>query len=139
MVFDSGAPTGAGLETAGRDLQPWARDALNVSRQITVNARLAAALKAAPGVLVWPEQFPDLDVLLLDADRSWVLIATNAGTEPRKATVRLPAGAPYAIWISWLDGSALSMLGEAPGPRWNLDIAPGAARVYLIDKITKSP
>jgi hypothetical protein len=139
IVFDAGAPSGAGLETAGRELQPWVNEARNVSRQITVNARLAAALKPGPGVLVWPDQSPDLDVVLLDADRSWALVATNAGREPRKATVRLPAGAPYAIWISWLDGGPLSMLGEAPGPRWNLDLAPGAARAYLIDKITKSP
>ena len=139
IVFDSGASAGAGLETTGRALQPWVRDALNVSRQITVNTRLAAALKPAPGVLVWPDQSPDLDVVLLDADRSWALVATNAGGEPRKATVRLPAGAPYAIWISWLDGSSLSMVGEAPGPRWTFDIAPGAARVYLIDKVTKAP
>ena len=139
LVFDSAAPAGAGLETAGRELHSWVRDALNVSRQITVNTRLAAALKPAPGVLVWPDQSPELDVVLLDADRSWVLVATNAGGAPRKASVRLPAGAPYAIWINWLDGSALSMLGEAPGPRWNFEIAPGAARVYLIDKITKAP
>ena len=139
IVIDAAAPTGAGLETAGRELQPWVREALGLSRQITVNARLAESLKPAPGVLVWPDQSPELDVVLLDADRSWVLVATNAGAEPRKASVRLPAGAPYAIWISWLDGSSLSMVGEAPGPRWTFDIAPGAARVYLIDKITKSP
>jgi len=139
IVFDAGAPAGAGLETAGRELQPWVSEARNVSRQITVNARLAAALKPGPGVLVWPDQSPDLDVVLLDADRSWALVATNAGRESRKATVRLPAGAPYAIWISWLDGGPLSMVGEAPGPRWNLDLAPGAARAYLIDKVTKSP
>jgi hypothetical protein len=139
IVFDAVAPAGAGLETPGRELQPWVNEARNVSRQITVNARLASALRPAPGVVVWPDQSPDLDVVLLDADRSWALIATNASRTPRKASVRLPAGAPYAIWISWLDGSPLSMLGEAPGPRWDLDIAPGAARAYLIDKVTKSP
>ena len=139
VVFDGGAPTGAGLETPNRELQPWVRDALGVSRQITVNARLAQALKPGPGLLIWPAQAPDLDVVMLDGDRSWVLAATNTGTTPRTASVRLPAGTPYAIWINWLDGSSLSMMGEAPGPRWNFDIAPGAARVYLIDKITKSP
>lgn len=139
IVFDSGDASGAGLETSDRELRPWVRDALTVSRQITVNARLAQALKPAPGVLVWPDQSPDLDVVMLDGDRSWVLAVTNAGATPRKASVRLPAGTPYAIWINWLDGSSLSMIGEAPGPRWNVDIAPGAARVYLIDKVTKSP
>ncbi len=139
IVFDSGDATGAGLETPGRELRPWVREALAVSRQITVNARLAQSLKPAPGVLVWPDQSPELDVVMLDGDRSWVLAATNAGTTARSASVRLPAGTPYAIWINWLDGNSLSMLGEAPGPRWNFDIAPGAARVYLIDKVTKSP
>ncbi len=53
------------------------------------------------------------------------------------ATVRLPAGAPYAIWLNLLDATTLAMNGEAAGPRWNLRLEPGAARVYIIDKVMK--
>ena len=51
--------------------------------------------------------------------------------------VRLPAGAPYAIWADLLDNSSLAMAGEAAGPRWNLKMPPHAAHVFIIDKTMK--
>ena len=66
-----------------------------------------------------------------------MLIATNAAEAPAKATVRLPAGTPYAIWLDLLDATTLAMNGEAAGPRWNLTMAPRSARVYFIEKIMK--
>jgi hypothetical protein len=74
---------------------------------------------------------------MLDADRSWVLIATNTSGAAVTASVRLPTGAPYAIWADLLDNSSLAMAGEAAGPRWNLKIDAHVARVYIIDKKTK--
>jgi hypothetical protein len=134
LAFDSGAATGAGLENADRSLKPWARAAIGVARQFSANRRLIEALKPGPGAIVTPESSPALDIALLDAGRSWVLIATNAGPATVKATVLLPAGAPYAIWVNLLDNAPLAMIGEAAGPRWNLKLESGAARVYIIDK-----
>ena len=122
---------------ADRSLKPWVRSAIDVARQITMNPRLVNALRPGPGVIVSPQSSPDLDVVMLDADRSWVLIATNAADSPVTATVRLPAGTPYAIWLDLLDATTLAMNGEAAGPRWNLTMAPRSARVYVIEKIMK--
>jgi hypothetical protein len=137
LAFDAGEATGAGLENADRSLKPWARAAMNVARQFSANHRLIQALKPGPGVIVTPETSPALDVVLRDADRSWVLVATNASPAPTAATVRLPMGAPYAIWVNLLDNAPLAMNGEAAGPRWNLKLEPGGARVYIIDKAMK--
>lgn len=137
LAFDGGSATGAGLETADRSLKPWARAALDIARQFAANPRLIQALHAGPGVIITPESAPALDVVMLDADRSWVLIATNVSAAPVVATVRLPAGTPYAIWVNLLDNASLAMNGEASGPRWNLKLEPGAARVYIIDKVMK--
>jgi len=137
LAFDSGSAQGAGLENVDRSLKPWVRAAIDVARQFSVNARLVNALRPGPGVVVTPDLTPTLDVVMLDADRSWVLIATNTSADPIAATVRLPAGAPYAIWLDLLDATTLAMNGEAAGPRWNLKMPPRSARVYIIDKVMK--
>jgi hypothetical protein len=136
VTFDSGESTGAGLENPDRSLKTWARLAIDLARQFDANGRLIASLRRGPGVLVAPETRA-LDVVLLDAGRSWVLVATNTSDAPVTASVRLPAGTPYAIWLNLLDASMLSMNGEAAGPHWSLRLAPYQARVYLIDKIMK--
>lgn len=137
LAFDGGAATGAGLENADRSLKPWARAAIDLARQFAANPRLIRALQPGPGVIITPESAPALDVVMFDADRSWVLIATNASAAPVTATVRLPAGTPYAIWVNLLDNASLAMNGEASGPRWNLKLESGTARVYIIDKVMK--
>ncbi len=137
LAFDSGEPTGAGLENSDRSLKPWAHAAINVARQFAANRRFIQALRPGPGVFVTPDASPALDVVMLDAERSWVIIATNASAAPVAAAVRLPTGAPYAIWVNLLDNASLAMNGEAAGPRWNLKLEPGAARVYIIDKSMK--
>ena len=146
ISFDSGEAIGAGLEEKNGDLKAWARAAITIARQLTANARLVDVLKPGPGVLMSrdpgskdPGLHTDsaLDVVLLDGGRSWVIVATNAAEESGRAVVRLPAGAPYAVWISWIDGTTLAMVDEAAGPKWNLQIAGGAARVYVIDKVMK--
>ncbi|HVQ42557.1 MAG TPA: hypothetical protein VMS54_10130 [Vicinamibacterales bacterium] len=137
IAFDSGDTVGAGLDQKDGSLRPWARPAIAIARQLTGNSRLVRILKPGPGILLSPPREPVLDVVLLDGDRSWVLVATNVSPDTLTTSARLPAGAPYAMWISWVDGATLAMIDEPAGPRWNFQIGPGAARVYLIDKILK--
>lgn len=137
IMFDSGAPQGAGLENPDRSLKPWVRSAIDVARQFSANTRLIQSLKPGPGVIVVPDLAPALDVILLDAGRAWVLIATNASPDLVTATVRLPAGTAYAIWLDLLDATTLAMNGEIAGPKWSLKMAPRSARVYVIDKVMK--
>lgn len=137
IAFDSGDRIGLGTDESDGSLKPWARAAVSIARQLTGNSRLVAVLKPGPGVLLTPANAPALDVVLLDGDRSWVLVVTNTSGGVLKSSARLPAGAPYAMWIGWGDGATLAMIDEPAGPLWNFEIAPGAARVYLIDKIIK--
>ena len=135
--FDGGATTGAGLENFDRSLRAWVPAARGISRQFTANNRLIQVLRPGPGLVVTPESVPGMDVVMLDANRSWMLVATNTSSAPVAATVRLPAGAPYALWADLLDASTLAMAGEAAGPRWNLKLDANGTRVYLIDKKMK--
>jgi len=137
VAFDGGAAAGTGLDQKDGSLKPWARAAIAIARQLTGNSRLVRILKPGPGILLSPPHAPALDVVLLDGDRSWVLVATNVSADTLTTSARLPAGAPYAMWISWADGATLAMIDEPAGPRWNLQIGPGIARVYLIDKVLK--
>jgi len=137
VAFDSGATVGAGLDQQDGSLRPWARAAIAIARQLTGNSRLVRILKPGPGILLSPPNAPALDVVMLDGDRSWVVVATNVSLDTLTTSARLPAGAPYAVWVSWADGATLAMVDEPAGPRWNFQIGPGAARVYLIDKVLK--
>jgi len=137
IAFDSGASQGAGIENPDRSLKPWVHLAIDMARQITSNPRLINAMRPGPGVIVTPDRGPDLDVVMLDAERSWVIVATNTSSAPVAATVRLPAGTAYAIWLNLLDATTLAMVGEPAGPRWNLKMEPRSARVYVIDKVMK--
>jgi hypothetical protein len=136
IAFDAGSPTGAGLENRDRSLKPWVKPAIDLARQFSANRRLITALRPGPGVVIAPET-PGFEVVMLDADRSWVLIATNTSAKPVEAMVRLPAGAPYAIWLNMLDARTLAMNGEAAGPKWTARLDAGAAQVFVIDKIMK--
>jgi len=137
IAFDGGTRIGAGLEQPDSSLKPWARAAINVSRQLSANANLANAMRPGPGLIFTPAPPPGFDVVLLDADRSWVIVATNTSGSAISSRVRLPAGTPYALWVSWLEGSPLAMISEPAGPRWMLRMEPRSAQVYIIDKIMK--
>src|SRR4029453_18620254 len=137
LTFDSGSATGAGLENPDRSVKPWVTAAQGLARQFSANNRLIQALRPGPGLIMVPDTVPARDVVMLDADRSWVLIATNTSNAGVTATVRLPAGTPYAIWADLLDNSSLAMAGELAGPRWSLKMDPHVARVYIIDKKQK--
>jgi hypothetical protein len=137
LAFDGVVAQGTGLENADRSLKPWARAAIDVARQFSSNPRFISSLAPGPGLITTPDLSPALDVVMLDAGRSWVVIATNTSNAVVAATVRLPTGTPYAIWLDLLDGSTLAMNGAAAGPRWDLKLDAHAARVYVIDKIMK--
>jgi len=92
---------------------------------------------AGPRVTVDPP-VPALDVTLVDAARSWVIIATNTaepGTPPADTFVYLPRGVPPAEWLNLFDGSTISMLRQPTGARWHVVLGPGDVRVYVIGKI----
>ena len=137
IAFDSRSPAGAGLEEADGSLRTWVRTAISIARQLTANANLANLMRPGPGILVTPDSAPALDVVFLDGDRSWVIVATNTSSAKVAATVRLPTGTPYALWVSWLESPPLAMISEPAGPRWVLSMEPRSARVYIIDKIMK--
>ena len=137
LAFDGHADHGAGLENPDRSLKPWAHAAMDVARQFSTNERFVVALAPGPGLITTPDLSPALDVSMLDTGRSWVVIATNTSSAPVTATVRLPDGTPYAIWLDMLDGSTLAMNGAAAGPRWDLKLAAYSARVYMIEKVKK--
>jgi len=137
LAFDGHVDHGAGLENPDRSLKPWAHAAIDVARQFSVNDKFILALAPGPGVITTPDLSPALDVSMLDTGRSWVVIATNTSSAPVAATVRLPDGTPYAIWLDVLDGSMLSMNGAGAGPRWDLKLGARSARVYMIEKVMK--
>ncbi len=141
IAFDSGSTTGAGLEQKDGSLKSWARAAQAIARQLDANANLVAMLRPGPKILVGPTRPQDdvvfVSAVLLDAGRSWVIIATNNWNRTTTASIRLPTDVPYALWVSWLGGPPLAMLSEPAGPRWVVTMAPRSAQVYIIDKTMK--
>jgi hypothetical protein len=137
ICFDAGELDGALLNRAG--VAPaWLKPAQALARQISSNASLIAIARPGPAPIV-DGGIAGLDVVLLDAGRAWVVIATNASDRRvEDAIVRLPKPVPYAIWVSLVDGSDLAMRNQPSGPEWRVDLEPGAARVYVIDKVMRS-
>lgn len=137
VTFEAGAPAGAGLTLADGRTRPWVTPAVAFARQLWANPRLIDVLRLGPRAAIDPPAPADLDVVLLDAGRSWVLVATNTGTVRATAVVRLPRDVPYAIWVSLIDGTTLAMLSTAAGPEWRIAIGPGEAQVFVIDKFQR--
>lgn len=137
VSFDAGVKEGTGLLDSRGQPAPWAGAASAVARQLAVNAVMVDTLTPGPAATIDPA-VPGLDVVLLDAVRSWVLIATNSaapGTPPADTYVFLPRGVPPAEWLNLFDGSTISMLRQSTGPRWHIVLGPGDVRVYAIGKI----
>lgn len=134
LLIDPGQPHGTGFTSASGDPQPWVRPAKALASEIGSNPNLIDALRRGPGVQILPPVPKGLDITLLDGDRAWVLVATSTAKTELHAVAKLPVNVPYALWVSLIDGSGLSMLREDSGPRWTLTIAPGEAKVYVIDK-----
>jgi len=137
VSFDAGLPEGSGLQDHLGQTPAWVGAASAVARQLSVNATMVDTFMAGPRVTVDPP-VPALDVTLVDAARSWVLIATNtaeSGTPPADTFVFLPRGVPPAEWLNLFDGSTISMLRQPTGARWHVVLGPGDVRVYVIGKI----
>lgn len=137
LRIDPGQPQGTGFTRANGDPQPWVRPAVALTNQVVANPALIEILRRGPGVAIVPPVPKGLEITLLDGGRAWVLVATSTAKAEVHAVAKLPPGVPYALWVSLIDGSMLSMLREDSGPRWTLAIAPGDAKVYVIDKIRK--
>lgn len=137
ICFDPGPAEGTGLQSAAGKEAPWLGTAKAIARQLTFNAKLFNDIRFGATVSVLGPAAPTLDVVLMQDERSWVLFATNASKIRVKAIARLPSIVPAAMWVNLLDGSQMSMLAQPVGPRWDLDIEPGGARVYVISKVEK--
>jgi hypothetical protein len=137
VCFDPGPADGTGLQNAAGRAAPWLQAAKTIARQLNFNAKLFTDIRSAPTVSVLGPAAPALDVVLLQDERSWVLFATNATKTPVKAIVRLPAIVPAAMWVNLLDGTQMSMLSQPIGPRWDLELEPGGARIYVISKVER--
>ncbi|MFI5177579.1 MAG: hypothetical protein ACHQO8_03395 [Vicinamibacterales bacterium] len=137
ICFDPGPTDGTGLQNAAGRQAPWVGAARSIARQLAFNAKLFNEIRSGPVVNVLGPAAPVLDVVLMQDERSWVLFATNASRARVKAVARLPAIVPAAMWVNMLDGAQMSMLSQPIGPRWDLDLEPGGARVYVISKTEK--
>jgi hypothetical protein len=98
---------------------------------------LFAHVRPGPEVQIDPALSRSVDASLLDAGRSWVLIATNTSATRVRGEAHLPAAIPYAMWLNLLDGSTMAMLEARTGPRWAFDLEPWGVRICVIDKILK--
>ena len=134
VAFDGGTATGPGLTDAKGGTPAWVWPALSLSRVFKGSAELISQLRpAVTPARVISGATRSLHVALLDTPRAWVTIATNVGAEPVRAMVRLPKGVPYATWVNLVDGDDVAMFDEPAGPRWDLRLKPGEARVIVID------
>ncbi len=137
VSFDPGVKEGSGLLDSSGKPPAWVGGASAVAHQLAVNAVMVDTFSAGPAAKVDPP-IAGLDVVMIDAGRSWVLIATNtaaAGTPPADTYVFLPRGVPSAEWLNLFDGSTIAMLHQPTGPRWHIVLGPGDVRVYAIGKI----
>ena len=135
ISFDAGQPTGGGVEDMNGVRPNWVRPAVGVVRQVTANPVLLEQARPTRSKLrpVVPLP-PGVEVRLLETDRALLIVATNTSTVAGRAVIKMPAGVPAALWVSLTDGDTMSMLTQVGGPQWTVDIEPGAARVYVIDK-----
>ena len=121
------------IPPAAGNTPPWVFPARAISRQLTANARLFDQLGVGSVVAIEPAA-PTAEILLFQTSREWIIVATNLGGARVRGTARLPRPVPYAPWAGVLDGSQIAMRDEPTGPRWTIDLEPGAARIYLAAK-----
>jgi hypothetical protein len=134
ISFDAGAVAGTGVLGPNGAPVPWVTGASAVLRQLQANGELFGQTRPGPPIMVDSPVPHGFDVTLLEARKSWVLVATQTSTIRARATVHLPAGIPYALWLNLFDGSTMAMLEQTCGPKWVVDMPPLTARMYVIDK-----
>ena len=137
VSFDPGVKEGSGLNDSAGKTSAWVPAVSALAHQLAVNAVMVDTFTKGPAVKVDPVA-AGLDVVLVDAVRSWVIIATStadAGTPPADTHAFLPKGVPPAEWLNLFDGTTIAMLRQATGPRWHVVLGPGDVRVYAIGKI----
>lgn len=137
IAFDPGpAPAAALVDRQGR-APAWMLAAADVARQFRVNGGLLAQCRPGPAVIVDRPAPAALDIVLLDAQKSWVVVATNASGARARGIAHLPAGVPYALWLNLLNGTTMAMLNQPAGPTWVFDLEAWGVRVDVIDKTLK--
>jgi len=133
VSFDPG-PAGERSFTGHGPPPAWSPAVGEISRHIRINGKLLTDATPAPDQpRMDPPMSAAVDIMLLSAGRTWLLVATNTGGRAR-VTAHLPAMVPYAIWLNLLSGDTLAMLSEPAGPRWSFDVEAGGTRIYVIDK-----
>lgn len=134
VYFDAGESSGQGWRDQTGAVRPWLADARTIARQFEFNAELIRAFGRTMTMSLEAEAPPGVDVSLIDADRSWVLVATNVSRQPARGAGRLPRGVPPAPWADLFDGEVMAMLDLPDGPRWTFELGPGQARVFAINR-----
>jgi hypothetical protein len=115
----------------------WLAPAVAIARHLSANRRLVEIMQPGPALRIDAADAADLDVVLLDGGRAWVIVATNLSASPARARVTFPRGVPSGLWASWLDDSAMSMLYQPSGSVWSVELEGLGTKVYFIDKIMK--
>lgn len=132
VMIDAGAPVGAGLEDASGRPALWLPSAQRLARQVAANAQLIRGLSPGPDVDV---ETDSVRIVLLDGGRAWTLIAANPTPGSATCVARLPRFVPYGPWVSLIDGTDMAMIVRSDHHEYRATLAPGEARVYVIDKV----
>lgn len=138
ISFDAGLKESTGLRGADGQPAEWVAPIREVIDQLRRNTVLVDMLVDEPGLRIDPPA-PGLDIVLLNAGRSWALVATNVsepGTPPADTYAFLPRHIPPAEWLNLFDGTTIGMLRQPDAIRWHVVLGSGDFRVYLIDKRT---
>jgi hypothetical protein len=136
-AFANGARTISLSGVASPDSAPWVDAGAAIAREFQIHATLLAQCRNGLPVRFEGRAPSAIDVTLLEADRTFVLVATNtSGLRVRGAAV-LPPAVPYAMWLNLLDGSSMAMLEQVTGPKWAFEMPPWGVKVYVIDKTLK--
>jgi hypothetical protein len=132
--FDAGESS-SGLVWRDRSgaLLPWVAEARALTRQFEFNAALVGAFGRSMAMTI-EGAIPGIEVALVDAGRSWVIVATNVSAARVRGAARLPRAVPAAPWSNLFDGEVMAMLDQPEGPRWSFELMPGQAKVFAVDK-----
>jgi hypothetical protein len=137
VSFDPGLTAGSGLNDINGAPPVWLPAAKAIARTLSFNAQLIEDFRPGPTLRVDDPKPADFDVVFLDVGKSWAVIATSLAQTPIRAVVHFPKDVPYALWVSMLDGSNMSMLSQPEGPVWTVNLPPNGTEFCVIEKILK--